>query len=284
MLAYRHAFHAGNHADVLKHIVLACAIRRFLDKDKPFTVIDTHAGAGGYSLQGAYAHKTGEYGSGVGRLWSEPDLPAPLARYVDLVREFNGGGELEQVPGSPAIAKMLLRAGDRLRLFELHPTDYRILDAFLGKRAHTQVTLGDGFAALAAELPPPSRRGMVLIDPPYEIKTDYARVVGALRDALRLFATGTVLIWYPILQIIESSGLPRRLQAAASEAPKGWLLATLKVRGPGADGFGMLGSGVFVANPPFTLKEELAVALPALAARLGQDASAGWALESSPGV
>jgi 23S rRNA (adenine2030-N6)-methyltransferase len=138
-------------------------------KDKPFTLVDTHAGAGGYSLEGRYARTRAEYETGIARLWSRRDLPEPLADYVALVRDFNGSrdGRLHQYPGSPALANLLLRRDDRLRLYELHPTDYRVLEAFLGARTNTQVLHADGFAALKAELPPPSRRGVVLVDPSY---------------------------------------------------------------------------------------------------------------------
>jgi len=175
MLAYRHAFHAGNHADVLKHLVLVQVLRYMALKDKPFTLVDTHAGAGGYSLEGRYAQTKAEYEQGIARLWSRDDLPPPLADYVALVRKFNGGDGLEphaaqvafeQYPGSPAFAHLLLRPQDRLRLYELHSTDHRILAAYLGTQANTQVTQGDGFAALKAELPPPSRP-----DKPLSVKT-----------------------------------------------------------------------------------------------------------------
>src|SRR5436190_13695143 len=141
MLAYRHAYHAGNHADVLKHLVLGQVLQHMAAKDKPYTLVDTHAGAGGYSLQGRYAHKKNEFEDGIARLYDHPDLPPALAAYVQQVREFNGGGKLEQYPGSPAIAQMLLRPTDRLRLYELHPTDQRILAAYLGGRPHTQVSM-----------------------------------------------------------------------------------------------------------------------------------------------
>jgi 23S rRNA (adenine2030-N6)-methyltransferase len=283
MLAYRHAFHAGNHADVLKHVVLVHVLRWMAQKDKPFTLVDTHAGAGGYALASGYAQKKGEYHGGIEPLWGAADLPPPLADYVALVRAFNGGGALAQYPGSPAFAQMLLRPGDRLRLFELHPTDHRIVAAYLGERAHTAVAMADGFAALAKELPPPSRRGVVLIDPSYELKTDYARVVAALREALQRFATGTVLVWHPQVQLVEAAQLPRRLKAAAKDAPKGWLHATLHVAPPQPGGFGMTGSGMFVVNPPHTLHAALAQALPVLAQRLGQYDGARFELEQAGG-
>ena len=278
MLAYRHAFHAGNHADVLKHVVLVQVLRRMADKPKPFTLVDTHAGAGGYSLESDYARKKGEYTTGIARLWDAPGLPPPLADYVALVRDFNGGGPLLQYPGSPALAARLLRPQDRLRLYELHPTDHRIVAAYLGQRPHTEVVMGDGFAALARELPPPSRRGVVLIDPSYELKSDYTKVVAALREALRRFATGTVIVWHPQLALVEAAQLPRRLEAAAQAAPKGWLHAVLHVCPPGDGGFGMTGSGVFVANPPWTLHEALQQSLPVLVRHLGRYPGARHAL------
>ncbi|MGE5117157.1 MAG: 23S rRNA (adenine(2030)-N(6))-methyltransferase RlmJ [Betaproteobacteria bacterium] len=284
MLAYRHAFHAGNHADVLKHVVLLLVLRYLASKDKPFTLVDTHAGAGGYSLEGRYANRLAEYAQGVGRLWVRTDLPPVLADYVARVREFNGGGALRQYPGSPAFAQMLLRPTDRLRLYELHPTDHRILAAYLGSRPHTQVLQADGFAALKAELPPPSRRGAVLIDPSYELKADYPRVVAALREALTRFAEGTVVVWYPQLLTLESNRLPQRLQSAADAlARKGWLHARLTVQEPDERGFGLVGSGVFVANPPFVLHESLRGLLPFLVDAIGQYAGAHFLLEQRAG-
>jgi len=265
---------------VLKHLVLTQVLRYMNGKDKAYTLVDTHAGAGGYSLQGRYAQKKAEYQQGIVRLWDRADLPEPVADYVALVRRFNDGGKLHQYPGSPGFAQMLLRAQDRLRLYELHPTDHRILEAYLGKHPQTQVTEGDGFAALKAELPPPSRRGVVLIDPSYEIKADYTRVVAALREALTRFADAVVIVWYPQLLTLESSQLPHRLQASAeSHAPKGWLHARLSVQQPDERGFGLVGSGLFIANPPFVLHETLQAVLPFLVDVLGQYDGASFMLE-----
>ncbi len=280
MLAYRHAFHAGNHADVLKHVVLVQVLAHMAAKDKPYTLVDTHAGAGGYSLEGRHALKKAEFADGIGRLWGRDDLPPAVAAYVALVRRFNDGGKLRQYPGSPAFAQMLLRPIDRLRLFELHPTDHRILDAYLGRYPNTQVAQGDGFAALKGELPPPSRRGVVLIDPSYELKTDYAKVVAALREALTRFADAVVVIWYPQLQTLESQQLPRRLQAVAdAQAKRGWLHARLTVQQPDARGFGLVGSGMFVVNAPFGLHDTLQAELPFLVDALGQYDGANYLLE-----
>jgi len=286
MLAYRHAFHAGNHADVLKHLVLSQVLTHMAAKDKPYTLVDTHAGAGGYSLEGRYAHTKDEYQSGIGKLWQRDDLPQPLADYVALVRRFNGGEAdrswpaLVQYPGSPAIANLLLRTDDRLHLYELHPTDERILRAFLGARQHATVSMSDGFASLHKELPPPSRRGVVLIDPSYEIKSDYAKVVAALRETLERFASAVVLVWIPQLRTLESQQLPQRLQNTASKAaPKGWLHARLTVAATDARGYGLTGSSMFVINPPHGLHDTLREVLPFLVEELGQFDGANFLLE-----
>lgn len=281
MLAYRHAFHAGNHADVLKHLVLTRVLRYMGEKDKPYTLIDTHAGAGGYSVEGRYAQKNAEYGTGIAKLYDDVDrLPAPLADYVGLVRAFNPDGQLRQYPGSPAIANFVLRDTDRLRAYELHPTDHRILASYLESRPNTQVSDRDGFAAIKAELPSPTRRAALLMDPPYEIKTDYAKVLTALREALERAADTVVMIWYPQLQLLESTQLAQRLKASAdAAAKKGWLHVRLTVTQADAKGFGMMGSGMFIANPPFTLHDELAECLPLLVERLGQYDGANFVLE-----
>jgi 23S rRNA (adenine2030-N6)-methyltransferase len=279
MLAYRHAFHAGNHADVLKHVVLTRVLRHLNTKDKGYRYVDTHAGAGGYSLEGRYARQKGEFEQGIGRLWARDDLPEPVADYVERVREFNPGGRLEQYPGSPAIARMLLRPQDQMRLFERHPTDHRILAAYLGAAKGVEVFDGDGFEGLKGQLPPSTRRGVVLIDPSYEGNGDYPRVVATLRDALARFAEGVYLIWYPQVTKLEAAQLPRRLEALA---PKGWLHARLTVQEPDAQGFGLAGSGVFVLNPPYTLHEQLRGVLPWLTDVLGQYDGASYLLEERP--
>ncbi|MBV8379470.1 MAG: 23S rRNA (adenine(2030)-N(6))-methyltransferase RlmJ, partial [Paucibacter sp.] len=239
------------------------------------------AGAGGYSIEGQYAQKKGEYATGVARLWDEKDPPAVIERYMALVKEFNPDGQLRQYPGSPAIANLLMRETDRLRVYELHPTDHRILSSYLEPRANTQVADTDGFAALKGELPPPSKRGAILMDPPYEIKTDYAKVLAALREGLQRFADGVFMIWYPQLQLLESSQLPQRLKAAADAgAKKGWLHVRLTVQQQSNDrGFGMLGSGMFIANPPFTLHDDLQACMPWLVEHLGLYDGANYILE-----
>ena len=278
MLSYRHAFHVGNHADVLKHLILVQLVRYLGQKEKPFWVIDTHAGAGAYDLDAVHARKLAEYEGGIGRLWARRDLPAPVADYVDLVRHLNPGGRLQKYPGSPLLALWTMREQDRLRLFELHSSDARLLrgnfqDA--GKRVIVEGS--DGFAGLKALLPPPPRRALVLIDPSYETKNDYTAVVKGLQEALKRFPTGTYALWYPMLAKLESRQLPERLKRLGAA---NWLHATLEVKAPARDGFGMHGSGMFIINPPWTLEKKLHQCLPQLAELLAQGEGARHGLES----
>lgn len=276
MLAYRHAFHAGNHADVLKHLVLIQVLRYMGEKDKPYWLIDTHAGAGGYKLSGRHAQQNAEFEEGIARLWGFDDLPPPVADYVNVVAQYNPDGHLRHYPGSPEIALQVLRPQDRLRLFELHPTDHKLLAAHLGSQPHTEVHHADGFAALKAQLPPPSRRGVVLIDPPYEIKTDYAKVIAAVREALSRFAECVIMVWYPHVQRLEAQQLAQRLKGSA---PKGWLHVRMTVQPPAERGFGLLGSGMFVINPPWVLHDTLQGVMPWLTQRLAQYDGANFVLE-----
>ena len=277
MLAYRHAFHAGNHADVLKHMVYTMVLRHMNVKDKPYRVVDTHAGAGGYSLEGRYAQKKGEFEAGIARLWQRDDLPTELADYIALVRSFNPQGRLEQYPGSPAFASMLLRPQDQLRAFELHPTDHRILASYLAAQpVRSEVYDVDGFDGLKGQVPPSSRRAVVLMDPSYEGQRDYLRVVASLREAVERFADGVYMVWYPQVTKLEAARLPRRLEALA---PKGWLHARLTVQQPDTQGFGLAGSGVFIFNPPHTLHARLLELLPFLIEVLGQYDGANFLLE-----
>ena len=276
MLAYRHAFHAGNHADVLKHIVLVLVLRHLAAKEKGFRFVDTHGGAGGYSLQGRYARKHDEHARGIGALWTRDDLPAAVADYVELVRTFNPDGKLAQYPGSPSLALMLLRPQDELRAFELHPTEEKILRATLAGQHRASAVFGDGFTGLRSQLPPPTRRGAVLVDPSYEGTADYPKVVATMRDAVARFADGVYIVWYPQVSKLEAAQLPRRLAALA---PKGWLHARLTVQEPDAQGFGLAGSGVFVLHPPHTLRAALAEVLPYLVDALGQSKDAGFLLD-----
>jgi 23S rRNA (adenine2030-N6)-methyltransferase len=278
MLSYRHAFHAGNHADVLKHCILVQLLRHLNQKDKPYWFIDTHAGAGRYLLDSGHASKTAEFEHGIGRLWSRDDLPPAVADYAGLVRGMNSDGHLRHYPGSPWLAHEVMRPDDRLRLFELHPTDHRFLERTFAKAgSRVAIRQADGFHEIKSVLPPPPRRGLVLIDPAYEDKRDYLRVVAALKEGLDRFGTGTFAVWYPQLQRGDARQLPEKLR----KLPVKWLDARLTVQTPSADGFGMHGSGMFIVNPPWTLAGALAGVLPWLTLALGLDAGARHELISS---
>ncbi|HVE06967.1 MAG TPA: 23S rRNA (adenine(2030)-N(6))-methyltransferase RlmJ [Paraburkholderia sp.] len=277
MLSYRHAFHAGNHADVLKHAVLVQLLRYLGQKDKAYWYIDTHAGAGIYALQEGYAAKTGESASGIVRLWQRRDLPPLLTDYVEEVSAVNPDGELRYYPGSPYLAWRLMREQDRMRLFELHSTEIEVLrhnfrDA--GRRA--MLFAGDGLDGLKALLPPAPRRALILVDPSYEDKRDYARTLTCVEEGLKRFATGTYAVWYPQVARLDSQRFPEQLKRLQD---KNWLHVSLTVSSPPEDGFGLFGSGMFILNPPYTLSQMLKETMPILVEALGQDKSAQFKLE-----
>ncbi len=310
MFSYRHAFHAGNHADVLKHTVLIATLRHLRQKETALTVFDTHAGAGLYRLDGDYAETSGEAADGFLRLIAALNKPAvavgkpstaaksmanglaPVIQdYLDLVASFNSKGSHKVYPGSPFIIQRLLGERDKLKLFEIHPTDAKTLSSNIAQlEAGRQVAVlrEDGFEGLKKFLPPPARRALVLSDPSYEIKTDYARVVAMVADSLVRFATGTYAVWYPIIPRPEAHDVPRKLKTLAVKAGKPWLHASLTVKSSKltSDGAGEVirpglpASGMFLINPPHTLKAALQLALPQLATVLGQDQHATSAIES----
>lgn len=278
MLSYRHGFHAGNHADVLKHVALVALLRILTRKDKPLVVLDTHAGAGMYSLEQGFAMRNEEFRDGIAVLWERNDLPVPVADYLDQVRAMNADGVLRQYPGSPRIALGVLRPQDRLRLFELHSTEGQILaQQFAQDGRRVAVTVGDGFAGLKAMLPPQSRRGLALIDPSYELASDYRAVVTALRDGMQRFATGTYAVWYPLLQRRDAIELPDKLRQATSVD---WLDVALQVKAPSPAGLGLHGSGMFIVNPPWTFSEQMLGIMPWLTRALAQDATASFRLDA----
>ncbi|TDR32177.1 23S rRNA (adenine(2030)-N(6))-methyltransferase RlmJ [Hydromonas duriensis] len=301
MFSYRHAFHAGNHADVLKHMIVLHICQYMTQKDKSITYIDTHAGIGMYQLTNPMAQKSGEAETGILKLmplWANKNaLPKLLHDYLKHITDLNQkhahthGTEAKLYPGSPYVASQHLREIDRLRIFELHPTDMRLLDDNLtninlpDSRDDKRVLFKtvDGFVGLKANLPPPSRRGFVLIDPSYEIKDDYAKVAKAIKDAMTRFPTGTYAVWYPILARPESANLPVQLERIAQEAGVKWLHATLavdKVLPTHAAG-GLQASGMFVINPPWTLAADLQASLPVVANTLKTSAVGGFEIFSS---
>ena len=286
MFSYRHAFHAGNHADVLKHTVLIATVQYLTQKEAALTVLDTHGGAGLYRLDGDYASKSGEAEEGVLRLAAakEAELAPVLQDYLQMVRRFNQGNAIRNYPGSPFITQALLRGHDRLKAFELHPTDMRSLTgnmAQLEVRRQVAILHEDGFEGVKKFLPPPSRRALLLCDPSYELKTDYGRVLDMAADGLKRFPTGTYAVWYPIIPRPEAHDLPKRLKTMATKAGKSWLHATLTVKSnKTSERGGLPASGMFLINPPFNLKDQLKPAMPQLVKLLGQDSNAGCTRES----
>ena len=272
MLAYRHAFHAGNHADVLKHCVLQQILMYMNQKDKPYWVIDTHAGAGMYSLASDYANTKSEYLDGVARLWECDDLPPVLNDYMSLIQLCNNKGDWSLYPGSPEVIRRSIRADDRMRLFELHPTDFEILQENFERDRQAKLFKSDGFASLKALLPPPTRRAVIFMDPPYEIKTDYPKVVDALEEGLSRFAEGVYVVWYPIL----TRGDHIRMIESLGKLSEKTLNIAMTVQEPDEKGFGMLGSGLFIINPPWTLKATMQTVMPYLVEKLAQYPGAGY--------
>ncbi len=294
MFSYRHAFHAGNHADVLKHTTLLAILRHMALKDTAFTVFDTHAGAGLYRLDGDYAQTSGEASEGYLRLIDKlaGSTPTPVLQdYLDMVASFNSAGGHKVYPGSPFIIQRLLRGRDKLKLYEIHPTDAKTLAANIEQLdAGRQVAVlrEDGFEGIKKFLPPPSRRALVLCDPSYEIKSDYSRVVELVADSLTRFSTGTYAVWYPIIPRPEAHQLPRKLKTLANKAGKPWLNATLTVKSSklltSAEGEvirpGLPASGMFVINPPHTLKAALKDTLKQVAQVLAQDQNNAFEVEA----
>lgn len=278
---YRHAFHAGNFADVLKHAVLALVIEHLKLKDGPFRVIDTHAGIGLYDLTGDEAQRTREWESGIARIWDHGpiDLPSPVATalepYLDQIAALNPSGCLETYPGSPALALALLRPGDRLVANELHPDDVVSLKRSIGHDARAKVLSLDGWQALRALLPPSERRGAVLIDPPFEEAGEFERLTTGLAQATRRFATGIYLVWFPVK---DRDAVNRFAGALAAAGYRRALLAELDI-GTHPENPGKLRStGLAVLNAPYKLDETLGDLLPFLAARLQQGPGASHRL------
>ncbi len=260
---YRHAFHAGNFADVMKHVCLVALLRGLSRKDSAWFYLDTHAGAGEYDLTATPAQKTGEYRDGIVRLLGATGpLPAALADYLDLVRPLLGEGGARRYPGSPLIAAALARSQDRLVACELNPLEFDALQAACGGLIDTRQT--DGYQALKALLPPRERRGLTLIDPPYERPDEFARLAGELIAAHRRFATGVYALWYPLKDEAPVAGLKRALKAAGLRR----LLAVELRLTPLPQGGILHGCGVLVLNPPWGFVEQMQAALPVLARRL----------------
>ncbi len=281
MLSYRHSFHAGNHADVLKHIVQMLIIESLKQKEKGFYYLDTHAGVGHYRLFSEEAEKTGEYAEGIGRLWTQwleakETIPETVQRYLSLIKKLNyGGKELRYYAGSPLIAAQLLRSQDRGLITELHPTDFPLLRNNFKEYPNITAKRDNGFQQLKATLPPKERRGLVLIDPPYELKEDYELVVKAIDEGYKRFATGIYAIWYPVVLRTQTKRMIKALEASGIRKI---LQIELAVR-PDSDQRGMTASGMIVINPPWQLEKQMREILPYLVKTLVPEGTGSFKVE-----
>jgi 23S rRNA (adenine2030-N6)-methyltransferase len=272
---YRHAFHAGNFADVFKHAILLALLDALTAKDKPLCCFDTHAGRGLYALDDVEAAKTGEWRDGIGRLFAGPEAPAPLRRYVDAIRACNPDGTLRVYPGSPLLAAQALRANDRLVLCEMQDEEAVALRALFRDDPRAPVHARDGYAALNALLPPAERRGLVLIDPPFEEQEgEFATIEAALRKAHARWPNGVYAVWYPIKSHRNIAPFLRHLSAGPFDKA---FVAELLVR-PDDSTLRLNGCGMLVANPPWQLDARLATLLPALRDTLAQSPGASQRL------
>lgn len=275
---YRHAYHAGNFADVVKHATLAAVVDLMQRKETPLRFIDTHAGVGVYDLHSEAAERTGEWRNGIGRLVGAvlpPEVADAMAPYLRVVHEVGGKRQLVRYPGSPELVRRLLRVDDRMVVNELHTEDAAELARRYGRDPRVKVLSLDGWTALKAVLPPKERRGVTLIDPPFEEPGELDRLAVALSDAHRRFATGTVMLWYPIKDLAAVAAFERRLAGSGLEKI---LLVEIRVR-PRQPVPALVGAGLVVHNPPFGLVPRLEAMMPFLAARLALDGPGSWRVE-----
>jgi 23S rRNA (adenine2030-N6)-methyltransferase len=281
---YRHHYHAGNYADVFKHVLLLQLIRAMQRKEKGFLYLDTHAGRGGYDLAMPSVLPDGrtreaEYPAGIGRFWGTPGLPAAIGDYLELVKRFNerrgGEAELRFYPGSPWIAKLLLRPQDRMALCELRADDAEALDFDFARESGVKVMAMDGYTGLKAQLPPPEKRALVLIDPPFESRDEFADIDRAVGEALRRLPGAVVAVWYPITERAWTAGFRQSIEMLKTPA----LFVELLIAGDGSQ-LRMKGCGLLVLNPPWQIENEFRAVLPALVERLrldpGAKAECGW--------
>jgi 23S rRNA (adenine2030-N6)-methyltransferase len=279
---YRHAYHAGNFADVFKHVVLTRIVEYLKRKEQAFRVIDTHAGIGRYDLTGTEAGKTGEWEDGIGRLLKgiasgsvSRAVIELLAPYLDIVRAENAGNGITAYPGSPLLTRRLMRKQDRLSAIELHPEDAKTLAGLFAGDHQVRVIHLDGWLALGAHLPPKEKRGLVLVDPPFEIAGEYDRLVDGLVKAYKRFAGGTYALWYPVKDLHEMKRFIARLHETG--IPK-ILRLELMIRPPSPEPR-LDGSGMIVVNPPYTLEGEMKLLLPCLTDMLGEAKAGSFKIE-----
>lgn len=276
MLSYRHGFHAGNFADVLKHLVLIQLLDYFCQKPKSFCYLDTHAGAGLFALDDEFALKNREFDTGIGKLWDRQDLPEQIAAYVQQVKQVNPSRKLTRYPGSPLIAKQRVRQQDRLLLCELHSTDVQLLSKNLGRESRITICHADGLSQSLKCLPPLERRGLILIDPSYELKQDYTHVPDTLIKMHKRFATGTFALWYPVIERKRCEQLVHRIKESGIKNIQRFELGIRQDQA----GHGMTASGMIVINPPWTLATQLQALLPWLAEQLGESHEGFYRIET----
>ena len=275
MLSYRHAYHAGNFADVMKHVVLTALLKYLTQKDAGLCYIDTHAGAGAYDLNSDYAQKTGENVLGISKLWHSKAAPEAVHDYLALIHQFNSAPKLSKYPGSPWLAATLLRPQDRLMLCELHSSDYPSLEKMFARDRRAHCYAEDGYRFSSGLVPPKERRGLVLMDPSYELASEYDTAIDTIVKLHLKFSTGTYALWYPILDERRSLSLRRRIERHSIRD-----VLHLALRVADRESLpGMYGSGMIVINPPWTLRTEMETALPFLATELGVSDEAGFEIE-----
>jgi 23S rRNA (adenine2030-N6)-methyltransferase len=267
-----HGYHAGSHADVLKHTVLTALLARLVAKDGALRYVETHSGAGGYDLRAKAAQKNREHENGVAKLWTAGDAPLAVARWLTLAQRYNGTGALKRYPGSPWFAEQSLRPSDDLFLFELHPAEHRALRLANEGNRRIKVLREDGLASCIGLVPPPSKRALTFIDPSYELRDEHRDVIDAVVKLHKRFATGVIAIWYPVIERRWVERYERALRATGIDKLATYELTVARER-PGG---GLIGSGVFIVNPPWPLDDELAGALPWLAQRLAVDRDASF--------
>ncbi len=260
MLSYRHSFHAGNHADVVKHIVQSLILDALKQKETPFVYHDTHSGVGRYDLTHEWSEKTGEYKQGIARIWQQADIPAEVQSYLDAVAQLNNGDTLRYYPGSPRVARAQIREQDRMVLTELHPSDFPLLEQEFHRDRQVKIFKEDGFSRLKASLPPKERRGLVLIDPPYELAREYRDVVTAIAQSHKRWATGIYAIWYPVVNRCDIEDMLEGLQGLGIRK----ILQIELGVSPDTTERGMTASGMIVINPHWKLEGQMQTVLPFL--------------------
>lgn len=279
MLSYRHSFHAGNFADVLKHFTLQRILAHLSQKPAPFCCIDTHAGAGAYDLSQGYALKNKEFEQGIGKLWQRDDLPTCMVDYIHAIKTFNRQDKLNRYLGSPLLMQASLRPKDRLFLFELHNTEITHLTQAVKPDARIKVVHAEGLESSVKLLPPHERRGLIFIDPSYELKSDYSSVVTYLKKMHQRFATGTYALWYPVVERKRNQILEKAIKTTDIKNIQLFELGIM------ADNnlSGMTASGLIIINPPWTLSADMRITLPWLAEVLGHAGAGHYRIETLAG-